>query len=467
MSAHLKIDALGVRIDLDLGGCPADEADAVRAAWRDALALGDDDAEVTLRVREDSDASDTAHLLERLSQRVTLAAIDARRGDLWMLHAAGLALPDGRVIVFIGPSGRGKTTASRVLGAHLGYVSDETIAIDAEGRVFPYRKPLSIIEGGVFPKAQRAPSELGLGALPDVPLHLAAIVLLDRRTDAGDAPAWEPVDLGDALEELVSQSSYLPSLSEPLQMMARLTASAGGVQRVIYREAATLHLAVEALAGRTPTDAPFAGRVPALGAESPRPGLSLWHRAATLDALELDDPDRIVLLQPDDADGGTVRVLAGIAPTLWRAASGATRDGLVAAAVAAHGEPEGADAGEAVDAALAELLDAGVLTVGADEPVWRIRDDVAWTGSPGRYVVLPLDGDAQPMALEGSAALIWGMLATPLSKDELVLRVSKRSGASQKGVDKDVAVFLSRLAQQGLVLFGARSGDADELLVGH
>lgn len=450
MSALLKIDALGVRLGLDLDGCRADEADAVRAAWRDASAADGGDAEATLRVRDEGDTADSAQLLERLSQRATLAAIDARRGDLWMLHAAGLALPDGRVIVFIGPSGRGKTTAARALGAHLGYVSDETVAIDAAGRVYPYRKPLSIIEGGAFPKVQRAPSDLGLLALPQAPLRLAAIVLLDRREDAGDEPAIESVDLGDALEELVSQSSYLPSLDEPLQLMARWTASVGGVQRVVYREAATLTSVVEPLAGQAPVA--LAGQVPLPEAPALRPagdGLPRWHRAPALDVLSLDYPDRLVLLQADGIDGGTVRVLAGIAPTLWCAASGATRDELVDAAVAAHGDPDGADAGGAVDAALAELAAAGILI--AEEPRWRIRDDVAWTGSADRYVVLPVDGSAQPMVLQGSAALIWeALVGGPVTASEIVEAVGRPAREVPTKMRDDVAAFLWQLSRTGL-----------------
>ena len=103
-------------------------------------------------------------MLSSLSQQVTLAAIEAARGRAWMLHAAGIATPDGPVVVLVGPSGRGKTTASRALGAVYGYVSDETVAIDEDGRVWPYRKPLSVIEDFAAPKTQLAPSALGLAA---------------------------------------------------------------------------------------------------------------------------------------------------------------------------------------------------------------------------------------------------------------------------------------------------------------
>ena len=133
-------------------------------------------------------------MLSGLSQQVTLAAIEAARGRAWMLHAAGIATPDGQVVVLVGPSGRGKTTASRALGAVYGYVSDETIAIDDDGRVWPYRKPLSVIEDPAAPKTQLPPSALGLQPLPDAELRVAAVVLLDRDPSHPEAPTVEVTD---------------------------------------------------------------------------------------------------------------------------------------------------------------------------------------------------------------------------------------------------------------------------------
>ena len=115
-----------------------------------------------------------------------------------MLHAAAVALDDGRVIGFVGPSGRGKTTASQALGRTYGYVTDETLAIRPDGSVVAYPKPLSI---GARPghEAHRA----GLGARPSPgptgKLRLAALVLLDRRPDV-EQPYVEsvPIDRGPA-----------------------------------------------------------------------------------------------------------------------------------------------------------------------------------------------------------------------------------------------------------------------------
>lgn len=486
MTRRILIEALGVPMALDLEGLTDAEATAVRDAWRDAVVTvrsgGDlhsgggisadsssrtritsrtntaDAAEpATIRVREPGDAAEFAEVMERLSQRVTVEAITARRADLWMLHAAGLALPDGRVLVLVGPSGRGKTTASRALGGALGYVSDETVAIDRDGRVWPYRKPLSIIETAGRPKVQRAPSTLGMAPLPGAPLRLAGIVLLDRRPDAGDTPVVQAIDLGDALEELVAQSSFLPLLDHPLRTMAAHVAAVGGVHRVRYREAGTLSAIVDRLVA-TPEERP-GGRMPERSEDVPSPSrrsnpdTPSWYRVDVLDQVTLDDPDRIALLQVDERGEGTVRMLAGIAPTLWRAASGASRDHLVAACLAAHGAPEGQDAGALVDAAVADLAAAGLI---AQRPGrWTIREDVAWTGALGRYVLLPLGGPDEPTALEGSAALIWQALAAgPASTADVTARVAELAGVDADLVRPDVEAFLADL--EGLGVLAAR-----------
>lgn len=487
MGESILVEAIGVRIRLELDGLTDAEASIVRAAWRDAECApsaragrelpGDDgrcghDGALSVRVREPGDAADLDALLERLSRRVTLAAIEARRGDVWMLHAAGLALPDGRVIVLVGPSGRGKTTASRALGARLGYVSDETVAIDADGRVFAYRKPLSIIEDGAFPKAQRAPSDVGLLPLPDASLRLAAIVLLDRREDGPEAPEVEALDLGDALEELVSQSSYLAAVPHPLALAAALIAPLGGVRRVTYREASSLREVVDALVAPPTTVAHWRPVAVGAGAADGRQpsaadaSTARYERMPVLDAVELDGPDRIAVLHDVERAGPQVQLLGGIAPALWRAASGASRDDLIAAAVAAHGEPEGQDASALVDAAVTELIEAGLLRDASEGPVWRIRDDVAWHDSGDRVVVLSLaTPDAPTQVLESSAALIWRALAEPASLNALVSRLRDEGKQDESRVRVDVEAFLHALAARELVATQLIAVDSTSSLV--
>ncbi|MDR7184890.1 ABC-type cobalamin/Fe3+-siderophores transport system ATPase subunit [Microbacterium trichothecenolyticum] len=456
MTGNLVIAALGVRVGIVCDGLDAESRAAVEEAWTDAATVGVADIEVAAE-----SGGSIRSLLSSLSQRVTLAAIEAQRGRLWMLHAAGIALPDGRVVALVGPSGRGKTTASRVLGEAYGYVSDETVAVDSSGRVHPYRKPLSIIEPGESEKAQRSPSALGLGSLPDASLRLAGVVLLDRREDVSGAVVSD-VDLGDALEELVAQSSYLTNLPAPLRTIAALVASVGGVRRVSYADAAALVSVLPELAAESPSR-PRVSEPVSLGhsAIAGPPASRVFRRVAPLDELQLADPDRLALLHVDADHAGTVRVLAGIAPALWRAADGVDLEALVAAAVSAYGAPGDQDATVAVEAAVDELVAAGVLKVSspagsAGPALWRIHDDVAWTGESSRVVVLALANPAaSPLALEGSAALIWIALAAgPGHSDDIVARVAASAEVDGDAIRDDVESFLGTLRDQDLVFTG-------------
>ena len=191
----------------------------------------------------------TESMLASLSIDVTLAALEQRAGEVLMLHAAGLATDEGRVVVLVGPSGRGKTTASRVLGRDFGYVSDESVGIEADGTVLPYRKPLSIIEDHDHLKAQRSPTRARTPATPDRPLRVAALVLIER--DAGVAePRVERLDPAEGIVGLAEQASYLGRLPHPLRTLWSHVAAVGGVHRVTYSDAAISRAGIATLAGR-------------------------------------------------------------------------------------------------------------------------------------------------------------------------------------------------------------------------
>ena len=262
-----QLRALGVPVSVRChGGRAAELHAAVADAWRDCAApahqdaapvdvlvdvLLDDDDELVRRARLEGMTAATSleQVLHDLSPVVTEAVITRNAGDLFMLHAAGLAAPgSGACVALVAPSGTGKTTAARVLGRELGYVSDETVGIAPDRAVVAYPKPLSVIErSGSGLKTQSAASVLGLRRAPDR-LTLAGILFLDRDPSRTELRV-EPVPTLRALAALAPQTSYLARLPAPLHRVADLLQATGGLRRVRYREAEELVDVVHDLLG--------------------------------------------------------------------------------------------------------------------------------------------------------------------------------------------------------------------------
>lgn len=243
----LLIDALGARWRLVLDGVP----DATRAhlarIWDRARAADDGAKEIIdftigpsvdpsptrpgVRASPSSPGFDYA-----VSRALTLASITRRAGDALMFHAAGLAAPSGATAVLVAGSGTGKSTASRVLGRHFGYVSDENITVEADGSISPYPKPLSIIgdPDAPYDKDEFAPDELGLRPAPADP-YVAAVVEL-QRDPAHQDPTLVDLPLIDALIGLIPQTSSVMLLARPLQRLTEVVTRTHGPWALRYAE---------------------------------------------------------------------------------------------------------------------------------------------------------------------------------------------------------------------------------------
>lgn len=233
-AVSLTVRALGVAVEVVV---PAARADAVRSAWSRSLTAAP--AVVGLRSLDHGES-----LLQELSTRVTLAAIEVQAGSAWMLHAAGLASRAGEVVAFVAPSGTGKSTIARTLGKRWGYVSDETVAVRPDGEVLPHPKPVSVGPPGGN-KAQPSADSLGLAQAP-AELRLKALVLMQR--DGATPPVASPVRTAAALPRLAEQTSYLGRLPRPLTLMARVLETVD-VLEVHYAEAVDLEPLVAGLLG--------------------------------------------------------------------------------------------------------------------------------------------------------------------------------------------------------------------------
>lgn len=343
------LDAFGCRWSLEVHG------DDDLAAWMehlwdrarvDAPPAEDGDAEpFTLRRREDGAVEvetavhrvDDEHLPYAVSRAVTLASIRRRTGECLMLHAAGLAAPDGSTVALVAASGTGKTTAARTLGHRLGYVSDETVAVEHDLRVRAYPKPLSVVTDPRRPttKHERSPDDLGLARAPDH-LHLAACVVVERDPDL-TAPLLEPVGLVDAAALALPQTSAVARLDRPLDRLARALTAGHGPWRLRYAEVGDcLDLVAELAAGRAPGGVPdpvtwewVDGRdLPDAGPSAPGEPTSgsLVARGRFDDAI-VSDGTALVLRDR------VPTTLPGLAAVLWqRCAAPTPVDDLVAAA---------------------------------------------------------------------------------------------------------------------------------------
>ncbi|WP_069941484.1 PqqD family peptide modification chaperone [Micrococcus luteus] len=248
----------------------------------------------------------------------TSRAIESARGTHLMFHAACLAAPDtGAAIVLAAASGTGKTTATRRLGPHFAYLTDETAIIAPDGlAVTPYPKPLSVLGSqGARPKAQRGPDDLGLGpTLPDA--RLARIAVLDRVRDPEGSvpPRAEPMELVAALGALVPQTSSLSRLPRGLVTLCRVLDAVGGAQRFVYAEAEDLRGVIDGLLAAPPTPVTPAWEAlteEELAASVGAAGPGAVARCVVDDGI-LTDHGRLVLLASD-----RLVVLEGLGPAVW------------------------------------------------------------------------------------------------------------------------------------------------------
>jgi hypothetical protein len=231
----------------------------VRRAWHLALAPGTgrevpEDRTITMTDVEvlgsDAPSERRSRAMVALTQRVTFTALRARAGQAVFFHAGGICDPrTGAAFVYVAPGGTGKTTLTRSIGPGLGYLSDETVAVRADGSVMPYLKPLSIRRGGdVTLKDEVAPGELGLRA-PAASPWIAGLVIL-RRQD-GARLERKAVTTLDAIAALSPETSALAALDHPFRRLADVLERAGGLEIVTYSEADQLRSLVDEVLRRT------------------------------------------------------------------------------------------------------------------------------------------------------------------------------------------------------------------------
>lgn len=262
-ASTLLLTGIGTQVAVQVSGSQSAELTSIMAdAWHCCLspdsAIPEGCATVTVSLRSpgehpepglDATSENVDALMTATTQAITHAFIDTQAGRLLMFHAGAVAHPTtNRAVVYVAPGGTGKTTLTRLLGTRYRYLTDETVAVDAEHRALPYPKPLSIREAGQPYKEETPPQELGL-LPPAGQAQVVRVLFLDRSDSYPDQPTIDPMDLFDAVMTLVPQTSALSMMDAGLHQLADLIDATGPVLRLRYREAESLLPAIAELIG--------------------------------------------------------------------------------------------------------------------------------------------------------------------------------------------------------------------------
>ncbi|MGO1165394.1 MAG: hypothetical protein ACTMHL_02125 [Janibacter sp.] len=372
---HLDLVTMGCRWVLDLSALEDEAAVEMTARWqrcRDlavATTLVLDEEPMTIAARPSAAPYD-------LSREVTRRGLLRLTGRATLLHAAALADADGRTLVLVAPSGGGKSTATRVLGQRLGYVSDESVVLLGDHRIAPHPKPPSLVIDPAqrFRKEEPAPDEIGLGPTPAAP-RLGRLLVLARDAEVVQ-PSIETVGLLDQVLAMLPETSSTWLLPDGLHQLARAATAGGAPARLHYAEIASCHDLVRAHLEDPGEESPTWEHIPPVGSQRWKEGVEGADSAeGMVDGVQPGDDalaDTDVLARGAWSDAialdGEVLVLAGARPLrlagpgaiLWRAAErGRPVHALVDEVVTQLGEHP--DAAGIVRDAAAELLRHGAL----------------------------------------------------------------------------------------------------------
>ncbi len=249
-------------------------------------------------------------LVVYINQRVVTA-----RDDLLSIHAAAVVTSDGAVVL-PGSSGSGKTTlCARLLQRGAAYLSDDSVALDRDGRLLGYPKPLGFKEGtweqfadagladldfdhGLQVVWQVPPSRLGASSVTSA--DPAAIVVPRFEPDA--PLQVDPLSRHAAAAALLGQVQNLPAfgVADALEVIGRLAASVT-CHAVVYADARNAARAVLDLMG-SPAD----GGVPYEVVRARAPSEAATELAPAADVSALRFEDGAILVRGESGEFATV-----------------------------------------------------------------------------------------------------------------------------------------------------------------
>jgi hypothetical protein len=186
------------------------------ADGRFAILERDDGYEVSLNGESKHRHGDRELALGLLDAQIR-AYVAFHAPDAVFVHA-GVVGHGGGAIVIPAPTFSGKTTlVAALVRAGATYYSDEFAVIDAQGRVRPYPKPLSIRDG-TSPGADRSAESLG-GTVGTAALPVALVAVTSYRPGARWAP--ESHSAGDGALALLANT--VPARDRPREALAAVS----------------------------------------------------------------------------------------------------------------------------------------------------------------------------------------------------------------------------------------------------
>ncbi|MGQ4517818.1 hypothetical protein ACUH92_02145 [Dermabacteraceae bacterium CCM 9520] len=213
-------------------------AELLASLWAHVSEAGLSEPAVTVDIPEQVVAGRSeAEAAYAVSCLVTRELIEHHRGGSFlMLHASAVELA-GRAVVFVAPSGTGKSTASVYCAQQPGgrYITDETVYIDTDTLlVYPYPKPLSrVVSQSPRVKVDLSVAELGMSP-SEGPVPLGKIVQLVR--DKSDIRLEHP-GVSESLGMVAPMTSGLSDMpGGGLAKLASVLDAVGGLTVVHYEE---------------------------------------------------------------------------------------------------------------------------------------------------------------------------------------------------------------------------------------
>ena len=161
---------------------------------------------------------DVLQLLHRLESDLSLyVATEARRRVF--VHA-GVVGWRGKAILLPGSSFSGKSTlVAELVRAGATYYSDEYAVLDAQGRVFPFARPLSMRAGGKgVARSKRCSAEALGGRLGVRPLPIGLVVVSHYKEGA----RWRPRQVSAGQGTLRLLANTVPAQRRPKAVLATL-----------------------------------------------------------------------------------------------------------------------------------------------------------------------------------------------------------------------------------------------------